>query len=271
MALADTAATRVTVLDCQKFGHRTINHGSHKSNPSLSPLGWPDSHKYLLHRSLSSSLGGHKKLRLDFLAAERTAVRQASLGAGKNDTHVRTKIRFKPIKWYEELGTDRPPNSGGYNSWWEIGDPHFKKILLLELFLLRLPVNVWVVLVSTPLMSLDDLTKLADRILEFAVSTVLSIDQILGQTETRQSSKMQISKYPMSSGFTELRQQVSELWVMVSSLVSRAPSPRLGRATTRPRYSCPCPRRLCHTNEGLSRYHYSFGDDARHCQTPCSA
>ena len=106
-----------------------------------------------------------------------------------------------------------------------------------ELFLQRLPSNVRMVLASTPdAGSLDELAQLADKIAEVATPSISSVNT--------------------STEFEHLRQEVSELKLLIQTL--KQPNRR-----SRGRSPSPAPQGLCW-------YHAKFGDSARKCKPPCA-
>ena len=121
-----------------------------------------------------------------------------------------------------------------------------------ELFLQRLPANVRMVLASTSdTTSLEDLSQLADRIMEVAPPTMAAIPPAYDEVQS-------------------LRTEVDRLKELVTTLSSRertahqrSPSPR------RQRFRRPTPPPATQ-REGLCWYHTRFGDRARKCTPPCT-
>ena len=121
---------------------------------------------------------------------------------------------------------------------------------LRELFLLKLPANVRMVLASTgDTVSLDKLAELADKILEVALpSSIAAVDSSAPQLSTEVS---------------QLREQVTHLHDMVQSFTKR--NWTTGR---RPKSRSVSPRPPPATAT-LCWYHQKYGDAARRCKPPC--
>ena len=124
---------------------------------------------------------------------------------------------------------------------------------LRELFLQRLPANVWMVLASADVsMDLGKLTDMADKVMEVAVSTLAAIPS---STATN------------SQDVQQLRQEVARLAELVTSLTTslrrRRPSGH-GRTPSPTRTNNPPkPEELCW-------YHAKFGENAKKCKEPCA-
>ena len=123
---------------------------------------------------------------------------------------------------------------------------------LRELFLLKLPANVRMVLASTgDTVSLDKLAELADKILEVALpSSIAAVDSSAPQLSTEVS---------------QLREQVTHLHDMVQSFTKR--NWTIGR---RPKSRSVSPRPPPPpATATLCWYHQKYGDAARRCKPPC--
>ena len=121
---------------------------------------------------------------------------------------------------------------------------------LRELFLLRLPANVRMVLASADVsMDLGKLADMADKVMEVAVPTVAAIPS---STATN------------SQDVQQLRQEVARLAELVTSLTTslrrRRPS---GHGRT------PSPTRTNNPPK-LCWYHAKFGGNAKKCKKPCA-
>ena len=128
---------------------------------------------------------------------------------------------------------------------------------LRQLFLQRLPANVRMVLTpSAGDLNLEQLARLADRIME--VSPTLTI----ATTETTTDNSTQLT-----AQVQELTRRLNELTTQMASSVNtfsrrpcRSPSPARRRQPTVSDNR---------TTDRLCWYHRKFGDDAKKCQPPC--
>ena len=142
----------------------------------------------------------------------------------------------------EELG-DRTPSQLLRRMQELLGDKanNTDGAFLRELFLQRLPSNVRMVLASTPDNgNLEELTQLADKIVEVATPSVSSVN-----TDTE---------------FRQLRQEVSELKLMIQAI-------KQPRRQSHGRSPSPAPQRQ---SQDICWYHEKFGDNARKCKPPCA-
>ena len=124
---------------------------------------------------------------------------------------------------------------------------------LRELFLLKLPANVRMVLASTgDTVSLDKLAELADNILEVALpSSIAAVDSSAPQ---------------LSTEVRQLREQVTHLHDMVQSFTKRnwTTGRRPKSRSVSPSPPPPDLQLLQHC-----WYHQKYGDAARRCKPPC--
>ena len=143
----------------------------------------------------------------------------------------------------EELG-DRRPTQLLHRMQQLVGDTPglADEALHHELFLLRLPATVRMVLASaSSSTSLHDLAQMADRIVEVSVPSV---------------SAFYSPSHPNTSELDDLRSEIASLKTTVKSLTHRhSPSAR------------PCQQE---SHEQLCWYHECFGDAANKCKEPCS-
>ena len=143
----------------------------------------------------------------------------------------------------EELG-DRKPTQLLRRMQQLLGDKatNTDAAFMRELFLQRLPSNVRMVLASTSdTGNIEDLAQLADKVMEVAVPSVVSITT--------------------STELQQLRQEVTDLKGMLQSL-------KLTQRRSRSRPSSPAP--CTEQSQELCWYHAKFGDQARKCKPPCS-
>ena len=129
---------------------------------------------------------------------------------------------------------------------------HTDSAFLRELFLLKLPANVRMVLASTgDTVSLDKLAELTDKILEVAFpSSIAAVNSSAPQLSTEVS---------------QLREQVTHLHDMVQSFTKRnwttGRRPKSRSVSPRPPPP-PATATLCW-------YHQKYGDAARRCKPTC--
>ena len=131
---------------------------------------------------------------------------------------------------------------------------------LCELFLQRLPPNVRMVLASAnPATTLENLTDMADKIMEVSAPTVAALS-----TPRVDDSEVKL-----------LHEQVSRLADLVASLPRANRSRHCSSSRNRPPPPPPPPANTPPpsqppTQDTLCWYHAKFGDDARKCRDPCS-
>ena len=183
-------------------------------------------------------------------------------------TSASEQKRLHQLLISEELG-DRKPSQLLRKMRQLLGDRTLEEGILRQLFLQRLPTNIQVILASSPdTVSLEDLSLLADKILEVAspMPSVAAMNPI--PTTTSDFDKT----------ITELQTQICQLTTQVQSLTDQLnwPSqPRFrGRSQSRSRppsrgaSSSRSPARF--GDLGICWYHRRFGADARKCTTPCT-
>ncbi|XP_064463463.1 uncharacterized protein LOC135374431 [Ornithodoros turicata] len=131
--------------------------------------------------------------------------------------------------------------------------------ILRELFLQRLPNTVRMILTTSSTVSLDALAEMADKIMDIAPPDISVVP----------SSSAPVT--PTLADFQALRDEVARLTTMISTSLHLSHRPR----SPRPR----SPRRAGHRRSPLRPhsadstdcwYHQNFGDNAHHCQPPCS-
>ena len=132
-----------------------------------------------------------------------------------------------------------------------------------QLFLQRLPNNVRIILASSSV-SIEQLAELADRILE--ISSPLSVSAV-------SSSPPQVS-----AEVQQLSRQVTQLTAQVQALTSSLQEDRRSRSQHRDASrpvrrpsSSKSPRRQQRHQGGECWYHWTYGDRARKCVSPCSS
>lgn len=127
---------------------------------------------------------------------------------------------------------------------------------LRELFLQRLPGNVRMVLASAdPSTDIEKLADMADKIIEVSTPPVVAALSPTSHTD--------------SSEFQQLRDQVSRLADLVTSLSRETRPRRRSFSRPRPRSNTPPPP-MPPEHESLCWYHAKFGDKALKCKDPCS-
>ena len=178
--------------------------------------------------------------------------------------------RFDQLLISEELG-DRKPSQLLRKMRELLGNNNLENGILKLLFLQRLPQNIQLILASTPdTVQLDELTLLADKILEVAPSQPF------------------LSHIPPSSADSsvakevyDLRNQVNSLTTQLATLVTQGRfqphslSNFLSRSLGRSPAASPSStyRRDASASRPQSSfcwYHRRFGSNAHHCTMPCS-
>ena len=163
--------------------------------------------------------------------------------------------RLQQLFSAEELGDRKPTQLLVRRLQQLAGDtPGADGAFLRELFLQRLPTNVRMVLASTrgdtPI---DELTQLADKIIEVAVPQVASVS-VQPNHEPNCTTEIESLRAEIAS----LKQQIN----ILKKASRRARSPH--RRATSP--APPSPQ----SSDGICWYHKTYGDSAHKCQPPCS-
>ncbi|XP_033104702.1 uncharacterized protein LOC117107205 [Anneissia japonica] len=131
-----------------------------------------------------------------------------------------------------------------------------------ELFLSRLPSSAQLVLASTKdELDMQNLTTLADRILEVSTTAPSSSNLLSITEETAKSSDLH-----------ELKQQIQHLSCKLEEMQThiRGRSESRGRQQHFRRQSR-SPSRDKHVKDDVCWYHRTFGKHARKCNQPCSS
>ena len=195
-------------------------------------------------------------------------------------TSVSEQQRLNKLLTSEELG-DRTPSQLLRKMQQLLGTATLEGTILRQLFLQRLPVNVQLILASTSeKLDIDELAALADRIVEVAAPA--SIRQI--DTSPRPSipppSHSQPASHQASGEVQQLSLQVAQLTGQVQALACSMQEDRRSRSPFRQDRGASGSRRRPSGSRSSSRqrhpgsecwYHWTFGEQARRCVSPCSA
>ena len=172
-------------------------------------------------------------------------------------THLRQRLierlssseehRVRQLLHDEELG-DRKPSQFLRHLKSLAGPTVVQPNLLRHVWLRRLPAQVQTVLATRPELSLEQISDLADKIVEISrVSVVHAVahnsDQVISSTDS-------------------ILEAVKQLTLEVNELRSRHQKPQRPRARSRSRTSK-------NSSEQLCWYHFRFGEKARKCLPPC--
>ena len=139
-----------------------------------------------------------------------------------------------------------------------LGDrPGLNASFLQEHFLQWLPSNVRIVLASTPdATSLDQLAKMADKVMEVAAPSVASVTKPTAPSAGLPSN--------LAAEVNSLRAEVSRLEKLVQKLNCQYSTSRhSSRRSPTPIPTTPATDTLCW-------FHRKFADQARNCRPPCS-
>lgn len=149
-----------------------------------------------------------------------------------------------------------------------------------QLFLQRLPNNVRIILASSSdSVSIEELAELADRILEISSPlSVSAVDYTPASTIGARGSAVSSSPLQVSAEVQQLSRQVTQLTAQVQALTSSLQEDRRSRSQHRGSShplrrpsSSKSPRRQQHHQGGECWYHWTYGDKARKCVSPCSS
>lgn len=192
-------------------------------------------------------------------------------------TTMSSQRRLQQLLTNEQLG-DQKPTQLLRRMRALVGDATLDTSLLQELFLQRLPAEARRILVAAGSISLDDLAKLADRILDHSPATPATIASI-DHTSPSARPELDLSGIPaamaaMTATLQNMNAAMANLTAMVASIStrSRSPTPDGHREVRRRRYSnrrrSPSPT---HSDDSpFCWYHFNFGARAQKCKPPCS-
>ncbi|XP_064475420.1 uncharacterized protein LOC135389287 [Ornithodoros turicata] len=180
--------------------------------------------------------------------------------------------QLQQLRTSEELG-DRRPTQLLRRMRDLVGNRQAYDSILRELFRQRLPHNVQMMIAAAEKTSLDDLAKMADRILYFAgIPTLGAVATLVSRQTPSLSTDTDISS--VIASLHQLQNVVSALVGEVASLARHgSPSPRRDlrpqRTPTRGRHRLQSSTQDTHCSI-LFLYHHMFGKAARNCHAPCS-
>ncbi|XP_030846942.1 uncharacterized protein LOC115926400 [Strongylocentrotus purpuratus] len=188
-------------------------------------------------------------------------------------TGVSEQKRIHQLLNAEELG-DRKPTQLLRRMRQLLGESTLEEGILKQLFLQRLPNNVRIILASSSdSVSIEQLAELADRILEISSPFSLSAVECTPASTTVSSSPPQVS-----AEVQQLSRQVTQLTAQVQALTSSLQEDRRSRSQHRDASHPPrrpsrskSPRRQQHHQGAECWYHWTYGDRARKCVSPCSS
>ena len=180
-------------------------------------------------------------------------------------TSASEQKRLHQLLISEELG-DRKPSQLLRKTRQLLGDRTLEDGILRQLFLQRLPTNVQLILASTAdTVTLDDLSLLADKIVEVAVPSpsIAAVTPVSG------------SPTDATALITELQLQINHLTARVQTLTDQLQWPKQPRFRGRSHSRSRPPSRGTSIsrspgNQEHCWYHRRFGATARHCTTPCT-
>ena len=170
-----------------------------------------------------------------------------------NRTAVSEQKRLSQLLTEEELG-DRKPSQLLRRMYQLLRDKAagMDQSFIRELFLQRIPVNVRMVLASTPTaITVEELASLADKIMDVASPSAAAI----------------IPASALSNEISELKSEIAQLQKLI-----KRPNHRPSRPPRR--YRSPASRPTTPPSDSPSNlcwYHQNFGQAARKCKAPCSA
>eukprot|EP00057_Strongylocentrotus_purpuratus_P026011 XP_011680485.1 PREDICTED: uncharacterized protein LOC105445964 [Strongylocentrotus purpuratus] len=161
-----------------------------------------------------------------------------------------------------------------------LGESTLEEGILKQLFLQRLPNNVRIILASSSdSVSIEQLAELADRILE--ISSPLSVSAVEctpASTTVTRGSAVSSSPPRVSAEVQQLSRQDTQLTAQVQALTSSLQEDRRSRSQHRGAShplrrpsSSKSPRRQQRHQGGECWYHWTYGDRARKCVSPCSS
>lgn len=191
-------------------------------------------------------------------------------------TAMSSQRRLQQLLTNEQLG-DQKPTQLLRRMRALAGDAALDTPLLQELFLQRLPPEARRILVAAGSIPLEDVAKLADRILETSPANSTTIAS-LAQPAPAPGPGLGLSDIhatlaAMTSSLQGLNAAVTNLTALVASTSTRGRSPtpagqrdRYGRRSTRRRSASPAQP----DDSPFCWYHYTFGARAQKCKPPCN-
>ena len=181
-------------------------------------------------------------------------------------TSASEQKRLQQLLTEEELG-DRKPSQLLRRMRQLLGDRKLENSILKQLFLLRLPSNVQLILASTSdSVDTDKLAEIADRIIDVAMpQTVAAIAppaKLPTTTSDNELSKMRGEIEKLAGQMRSLSSQLKER----SRSRGRSQTQGNGRQN---RSASPAPTSRSSTTTECW-YHETYGDNAYRCRSPCS-
>lgn len=167
-------------------------------------------------------------------------------------TQISEQQRLRLLLSEEELG-DKKPTQFLRKLQQLLGDNSLPDNLLRELFVRRLPQHVQSVVAScASSIPITALAEMADRIMDVATpaSVVHAVHAAPSTPDT-------------TAAIAALQEQVAALTAAVGELTRH-------RGRSRSRGQSGTPRRGRSSSPGPCFYHRRFGNDARHCESPCT-
>ncbi|XP_064482933.1 uncharacterized protein LOC135395772 [Ornithodoros turicata] len=185
--------------------------------------------------------------------------------------------RLQQLLTNEELG-DQKPTQLLRRMRALVGDATLDSSLLQELFLQRLPAEARRILAAAGSTSLEDLAKLADRILDHspaASATIASFDHTPPPARPDTDlSGIPAAMVAITSTIQNMNAAMASLTAMVAGISTRnrSPSPVGRQDNRRRRYSSRCrfPSPAHSQDSPFCWYHFNFGGRAQKCKPPCT-
>lgn len=203
-------------------------------------------------------------------------------------TTMSAQRRLQQLLTNEELG-DQKPTQLLRRMRALVGDATLDHSLLQELFLQRLPPETRRILAASAITSLDDLAKLADRIIDLSPPAPRPVAAVNFQPENCYDSASASAPPAVMAALTTTLQgmnaAIANLTAMVAGISVRDRSParddrdghvgrprysRPRRSRSRPRFQRRPPSPTSTNPSPFCWYHYNYGAQARRCDPPCA-